>query len=59
MIHSKKYITITKYLHKTWLIDAEEEQWEKDLDAELQEYEADEDWVKDVDDMLGDSDDLK
>lgn len=41
------------------VIDAEEEQWEKDLDAELQEYEVDEDWVKDVDDMLGDSDDLK
>lgn len=55
----------------------EEEQWEKDLDAELQEYEVvndctatgthaskqqsqgNDDWEKDVDDLLGDSDDLK
>lgn len=51
-----------------------EEQWEKDLDAELQEYEVvtdgkpaekttssnnNEDWEKDVDDLLDDSHDLK
>lgn len=47
-----------------------EEQWEKDLEAELQDYEvvndgankqsdANADWEKDVDDLLGDCDDLK
>lgn len=48
-----------------------EEQWEKDLDAELQDYElvtdasnskkgpSDEEWEKDVEDLLGDTDDLK
>lgn len=59
-------------------VEEEEEQWEKDLDAELQEYEVvndgstsgtrttskhpvhtNEDWEKDVDDLLdGDDDDI-
>lgn len=61
---------------------AEEEQWEKDLDAELQDFElvtdgsggsgaggskkgpgddaaSNGEWEKDVEDLLGDADDLK
>lgn len=51
-------------------IKCTEEQWEKDLEAELQDYEVvtdgnggkhdtNTDWEKDVDDLLGDCDDLK
>lgn len=46
-----------------------DEQWEKDLEAELQDFEvvndgdnkasSNTDWEKDVDDLLGDVDDLK
>lgn len=51
------------------MIESEEEQWEKELDAELQEYEvvndgnpnpsnSNENWEKDIDDLL-DNDNLK
>lgn len=43
-----------------------EEQWEKELEAELQDFEVvadgtkpNTDWEKDMDDLLGDGDDLK
>lgn len=71
----KIIINKKKKSHKNYTHTDTEEQWEKDLDAELQEYEVvndgtspnksngktsgSEDWEKDVDDLLGDSDDLK
>lgn len=55
--------------HTHWLVD---EHWEKELEAELQDFElvedehqatggaaASADWEKDVDDLLGDCEDLK
>lgn len=55
------------YLQKHSFTHHTEEQWEKDLEAELQDYEvvndakqsSNNDWEKDVDDLLGDGDDLK
>lgn len=58
------------YKNTIWTFNAEntslvEEQWEKDLEAELQDYEVVNDgndrtnWEKDVDELLDDETDLK